>query len=272
MIKKERPICIYFVDNMTKPPFISIIVTVLNGEKTLHHFLQSVATQSYLHYELIIIEGGSTDKTLDLLAQNANVVTQLKQIKGVKIYAALNEGIKMATGDWLYFIGCDDSLYTPYVLEQIAPLLNHQKYDYISGAVINQPSGKKFWPRPHTQWLFHSLHHQATFYHRTVFDRFTYDEKYIIASDYELTLNLFLKRYRLKTVPTIIANFNETGFSGKNPDLAWAECEAIRIKLYGMFIGTLLNKLVRTALWIMYTFRQMGHTTGASFTTPLMHE
>jgi glycosyltransferase involved in cell wall biosynthesis len=249
---------------MTKSPLISIIVAVLNGEKTLPYFLQNIAAQSYLHYELIIIEGGSTDKTLDVLAQNTGVVSQLRKMKGVKMYAALNEGIKMATGDWLYFMGCDDSLFSPFVLESIAPLLDHQHYDYVSGAIIQRPSGKAFRPRPQTQWLFHSLHHQATFYHRTIFDRFAYNERFKIASDYELTLKLFLKRYRLKTVSTTIANFNETGLSGKNPDLAWAECEAIRIQLYGLYMGTVLNKVVGMALWTKRTFRQNSRTTSIS--------
>ena len=235
---------------MTPRPIISVIVAVLNGEQTLHYFLQNVRNQDFTKFELIIIEGGSTDQTIAILDQYSDFIARLETISAVKMYPKLNEGIKIAKGEWLYFMGCDDYFFNDSVLQRIAPHLDARQYDYVSGVVVQVPSKKIFRPRPHTQWLFHSLHHQGTFYHRRVFEAFQYNENLHIAADYELTLRIFLKGYRLKITSETIACFSETGTSGNNPNLARAECADIRRRVYGIFWGTILNYTVHSILRI----------------------
>ena len=235
---------------MNSKPIISVIVAVLNGEKTLDYFLQNIRSQDFKNFELIIVEGGSSDQTQAILAEYATVVTQLKTISAIKMYPKLNEGIKTAQGEWLYFMGCDDYFIDPSALQRVAGHLDAQQYDYVSGCVVQVPSQKLFKPRPYRQWLVHSLHHQGTFYHRRVFEAFQYNENLHIAADYELTLRIFLKRYRLKTITETIACFSETGTSGNNPQVAWAECADIRLRIYGKSVGALLNLVVSSILKI----------------------
>ncbi len=237
---------------------ISIIVAVLNGSKTLDFFLQNLENQTYQNFELIIVEGGSTDDTLGVLHKYSKIISHLKIIDAVRMYPKLNEGIKCAKGDWLYFMGCDDYFFDNSALQRVLPFLDSTQYDYVSGAVKQMPSGKLFFPRPLTQWLFHSLHHQGTFYHQRVFEKFSYNENFNIASDYELTLRIYLKKYRLKIIREIIACFNETGISGTHPRLAWAECDLVRIGVYGRLVGTTLNFLVHRLLYIKKTMKKIG--------------
>lgn len=234
---------------MPSIPRISIIVATLNGSEKLSFLLDNIGSQTSREVELIVIDGGSTDGTLEVVG-NSHVVNQLVNLPGSGLYRALNEGISRATGQWLYFMGCDDYFTDDGILQEIIPHLDETKYDFVVGSVIQVPSGKMFSPRPFTQWLYHSLHHQGTFYHRRIFEKYHYNEVLTLASDYELTLRIFLKGYRLKAMELTVACFSETGMSGTNRELAWKECEEIRKRVYGRPLGALMNFAVMRLLWI----------------------
>lgn len=234
---------------MARKPLISIIVAVLNGEKTIERFLKSYAQQTFENTELIIVHGRSNDGTASLLNRHPGTIHHLIDINTNGIYPALNVGVAKATGEWLYFIGCDDFFFDSEALEKVAKQLDADAYDYIAGSVRYLNSGRFFYPRPATEWLFHSLHHQGTFYHCRIFDKFTYNESLSMASDYELTLRIYLDpAFRLRIVNTMVAYFDETGSSGKNRALAWVECEIIRKRVYGVILGSALNLVVKLLL------------------------
>lgn len=231
---------------------ISVIVAILNEEDNLPGFLDNIRQQSGADFELILIEGGSSDRSLEILAMNRSIIDHLEILPRVSLYQALNQGVDLASGEWLYFMGCDDFLATDTILAEVARLLDEKKHDYGVGIVHQFPSGRIFRPRPATQWLFHSLHHQATFYHRRIFQKFRYNETLSIAADYELALRVYLADYRLKILNQPIAYFNESGTSGRNRQLAWNECVGIRKRVYGPVVGMILNVLVKFLLKIKY--------------------
>lgn len=233
---------------------ISVIVAILNEEDNLPGFLDNIRQQSGADFELILIEGGSSDRSPEILATNRSLIKHLEILPRMSLYQALNRGIDLASGEWLYFIGCDDFLATDTILADVARLLDEKKHDYGVGIVHQFPSGRIFWPRPATQWLFHSLHHQATFYHRRIFQKFRYDETLSIAADYELTLRVYLADYRLKTLNLPIAYCSESGTSGRNRQAAWDECAIIRKRVYGPVVGFILNTIVKFLLEIKSYF------------------
>ena len=99
----------------------SIIIPTFNSEKTLDIALSSIVVQSYQNFEVLIIDGLSTDSTIDIAKKHQKVFPNIK-IKSEKdngIYDAMNKGIALAKGEWLYFMGSDDSLYNDDVLNQI---------------------------------------------------------------------------------------------------------------------------------------------------------
>ena len=91
-----------------KYPLISIIVAVYNGEKTLQRCIDSVFSQTYPHKELIIIDGGSTDGTVDILQTNNDKITYWKSEPDNGIYQAWNKALDHAKSDWICFLGSDD--------------------------------------------------------------------------------------------------------------------------------------------------------------------
>ena len=104
-------------------PIISIIVAVFNSANTLQQCIDSVTQQTYANKELIVIDGGSNDGTVDLLELNSAQVNYWISESDSGIYNAWNKGLNQAKGEWICFIGADDYFFNPKVLEQIAAQL-----------------------------------------------------------------------------------------------------------------------------------------------------
>ena len=102
-------------------PKISIIMAVLNGVNSVEACIQSIVNQTYQNIELIIMDGGSTDGTLDILRRYDDRITVWRSESDRGIYDAMNKGTRRATGDWGLFLGCDDTLSVD--LNNVAPLL-----------------------------------------------------------------------------------------------------------------------------------------------------
>ena len=105
---------------MQYSPLITVIVAVFNGAKTLQHCIDSVAHQSYPNKDLIIIDGGSNDGTVDLLKTNYEQIKYWISEPDKGNYNAWNKGLSQAKGDWICFLGADDYFWDAQVLERMA--------------------------------------------------------------------------------------------------------------------------------------------------------
>lgn len=101
-------------------PTFSIITVVFNGLELLQGTLDSVMMQTYTNYEYIVIDGGSTDGTLDLIRSNEHQITTWISEKDKGIYDAMNKAFGLAQGDFLLFLNCGDRLFDAKVLANIA--------------------------------------------------------------------------------------------------------------------------------------------------------
>lgn len=179
-------------------PILSVVIAVFNAEKTIARAIQSVHAQDYPHKELIIIDGGSNDGTVDIIRSLSAQVTQWESEKDRGIYHAFNKGVSRATGDWILFLGADDYLWAPNVFSDAASKLSKLKncaiaYGRVSvvnaeGAVL-ETVGKP-WPAV-KKIIQHemAIPHQGTFHHKDLYARHgLYREDFKIAGDYELLL------------------------------------------------------------------------------------
>ena len=127
------------MSDIKSKPIFSIITVVLNGEKFLRETIESVKNQSFKHYEYIIIDGGSTDKTLDVIKEHSEHIDFWISEKDHGLYDAFNKGILMAKGKYIGIINSDD-VYTVNALEIINEYFsNNPKIDFVFGSV------KKHW-------------------------------------------------------------------------------------------------------------------------------
>ncbi|WP_317169476.1 glycosyltransferase [Mucilaginibacter humi] len=95
---------------MNTPPAISIIIVTYNAAGTLQVCLDSIYKQQYPSLKIIIIDGNSTDGTVDIIKANINKIHYWQSEPDAGVYDAMNKAVKHLTGDWVYFIGADDEL------------------------------------------------------------------------------------------------------------------------------------------------------------------
>lgn len=217
-------------------PLISIILTVLNGEKTLDKCLLSIESQTFLDYELIIVEGGSKDNTLQIIQDSTIRNKRVNVLQGIGLYAGLNAGIKLSTGQWLYFIGADDELYEPNTLHKISKIIGLTNKDtaiyvgnvnFIKQEMLFRPT---FGSPPY--WMRHEVHHQGMFYAKHLFDDLLYNEDMRIASDYELNLKLAIADIVHQHIDVIVCNFGGDGISENQLENRYSEMDEVYQRLF----------------------------------------
>ena len=111
-------------NSTAEKPLISVVTVVYNGEKTLEQTILSVVNQTYNNVEYIIIDGGSKDNTLDIIKKYEDKIDYWQSEPDKGIYDAMNKGIKLATGEFIYILGCDDFLIDKDIFENIKIYLN----------------------------------------------------------------------------------------------------------------------------------------------------
>ena len=198
-------------------PRITVCIVVFNGRRHISDALASVANQSYSHLELIVIDGGSTDGTLEVLNEYAGKITKLVSEQDSGVYDAMNKACAIAHGDWLIFLGCDDVLSGS--LETIARRLTTNSTVYY-GNVIIRSTGRTYGGRFSRYRLMQSnICHQAIFYPRAIYKTNSYTLKYRLLADYEYNLRLIGHGVKFEYMNIDVAVFNAAGASGAgDPD------------------------------------------------------
>ena len=212
------------VDARVISPLISIIIATYQSKATLQRCIDSVAWQIYPHKELLVIDGGSNDGTVEILKQNSQKIDYWISEPDRGIYHAWNKALGQSHGDWVCFLGADDYLWDEHVLEQMAPHLSRAfpavrvVYGQVvrvnkSGVVLDILGGP--WPTLHAALLVGDMLniHQAMFHHRSLFEvRGKFDESFRIAGDYDLLLRELLGG-QAEYVPCRVAAMQHGGIS-----------------------------------------------------------
>lgn len=211
---------------MTKPT-ISLVVAVKNGARTLQRCIDSIQSQTYPNKELIVVDGQSTDGTVDILSKNNSAIAWWISEADTGIYAAWNKALAHSNGDWICFLGADDYLWDSLVLGHMAPHLAAAfpgvRVVYGQVALVGETGetlGRfgKPWPEMRPAFLTGNVLniHQATFHHRSLLEeRGSFDESFCIAGDYELLLRE-LRENKAQHVPCLVAAMQHGGVSS-NP-------------------------------------------------------
>jgi len=177
---------------------ISIVTAVFNGNKTLERLINSIRMQQDTNVEFIIIDGGSTDGTLDIISSNSDIINYWVSDRDKGIYDAWNKGIEAASGDWIMFLGCDDIL-LPNALKDYRKYLDllpaAKSYDLISSqlemidsneTVIRIKGSAWKWPKYLREV---TIAHPGALHSSNLFKTYgLYDITYKIVGDFELIL------------------------------------------------------------------------------------
>ena len=229
-------------------PKLSIVIPSYNNGNKLIDLLNSIKQQNFSDYEVLVIDGNSTDNTKDVIKKYKSIVSYFVSEKDQGIYDAMNKGIQASKGDWLYFIGCDDLLYESDTLSQVF----HNETDEIQvlyGKIFNKrkqlAEGQEISSKE--ELICTSIWHQSVFYRRTIFEKYGYfDISYKIAADVVFNLSTFSQSFnKWKFMDVIVSVFSGEGISSHTIDLKYHQNQK---KLFHDWFFDIEEHLIYSAL------------------------
>jgi glycosyltransferase involved in cell wall biosynthesis len=170
---------------------VSIVTVVYNDKIGLEKTILSVKNQQYNQYELIIVDGGSTDGTVDVIKKYEKNISVWVSEKDGGIYDAMNKGIDISKGEWICFLNAGDIFFDDNVL-MLFSQYSFMQYNYIYGRHVGVNGDKKvFYKVPRLVMENIKLpNHQAMFIKAFVMRRYKYDIKFKLIADMDLKIKL----------------------------------------------------------------------------------
>ena len=205
---------------MEEQKLVSIITVCFNSEKTIKRTIESVCNQTYRNIESIIIDGKSTDNTLNVVKEYEEIFQERLTVISESdngIYDAMNKGIALARGEMIGIINSDD-FYELDAVEQIMQHVIEDQYQICYGEIrkLKNDIEESVMLLSHRFLEERMIGHPACFVSRAVYEKYgLYDTNYKSAADYEFMLRVFAQK-EVKFIPvySIIANFSLGGMSG----------------------------------------------------------
>jgi glycosyltransferase involved in cell wall biosynthesis len=197
----------------------SIITVNYNNCEGLRQTIESVESLHCDDYEFLIIDGGSTDGSVDVIREHEAAISYWVSEPDKGIYNAMNKGIRQARGEYVNFMNSGDTYYSPDVLNTVRPLLDG--YDIVVGKEFHQDpvsgaTATTFLPLRLSMATFvvGFLPHQGGFIRRTLFDDMPYDEQLRIVSDWKFyMMQTVVRDRRVRLIDLVISRREQGGIS-----------------------------------------------------------
>ncbi len=236
-----------------KIPLVSCVMASKNSQNNIKRAIESVKNQTYKNIEIIVIDGGSEDKTIEIL-ENSDVDYWISE-KDSGIYEALNKGIMLSCGEWIFFLGSDDFILPHSIEKYMRFLLKLEKENQSSQKIEIEFASSKMLILSELKFLnlkvkieeiygkewkwdefkrYMSVAHPGALHRRALFKEVgLFDINYKIAGDYELLLR---KKEKLKAVflDEVSVIMSGEGISRKKPFVGLTEAEKAKVKTAGI--------------------------------------
>lgn len=211
---------------------LSIITVNYNDVSGLERTIKSVISQTFHDYEFIIIDGGSTDGSIEVIKKYQKQIDYWVSEPDGGIYPGMNKGLRQAKGDYINFMNGGDSFHSPDVLEKIFSI--DTDADIITGAHAGSPHPNVGQAGVTMYDLYTgAIDHQASFIRREVAIRHPYDERYKIVSDWKFFIQaLVFDNCTFYYTDIIVVDVDITGISNTNIKLDRLEREAVLKELF----------------------------------------
>jgi len=205
---------------------------VYNNCNNIQKTINSVTNQNYKNIEYIIIDGGSTDGTVDVIKENSNYISQWVSEPDNGIYDAMNKGVLLATGEYILFMNCDDIFYNNNALNDLIFNVDKDKYGLIVGGhVVDYGNGKQKIIN-NTKQLNHKPRkmpycHQSILAKTELLLKYPFDSNYKIAADFNFLYDCITNDNKIKVKNLVVAVVTANGLSDIKRHETWREYRTI---------------------------------------------
>lgn len=235
----------------TGKPAFSVITICWNAEKEIGKTLQSVIGQDCGDYEYVVVDGASSDRTMEIINRYRDSIDILVSEPDKGIYNAMNKGLRLAHGRYVVFMNAGDEFESSGTLSSVKSAIgnNHKEFALVYGDYIRTKGTEETQIIParsaRKAWYGMFASHQSMFYNldflRT--QGFEYDESYKIAADYKLTLEVVHRAGadNVIHIPICVSKFDLGGVSANNQNAGLQEADRARKEVLGMSAVTRLG-------------------------------
>ncbi len=247
--------------NSKQEPVISVIIATMDCANCLLDALDSLRSQKGVDFECIVIDGGSTDGTVDVIKSNEDIITHWVSEPDEGIADAFNKGVRLATGSLVYFLGADDILHDENVFKDVVKEMSafEKPYFFYGDILYSYKKGSKLIHKNFSDRKFRKYNcipHQAMFLDRTFFQKYgLFDTDYRYAMDYE-HISRFINFRRPEFVNRVIAEMRRYGRSSEVLPSHW-EMDRVRLARGYATRGQLVldNMVLKAKILIARLFR-----------------
>lgn len=250
--------------NETWNPVLSVITVVYNNASDIERTMRSVLSQTYKHIEYIIIDGASTDGTLELIKKYEAQIAELVSENDRGIYDAMNKGLEKATGDYVLFMNSGDEIYAPDTVEKVFETLPGADIYYGETEMFDQNwqslGQRRHKAPPHLN--FHSFRYGMSVSHQAIYIRraltVPYDQRYQLSADIDWILKALKKADKVVNTQQYVAKYLVGGMSKKKHRQSLRERFVIFSSHYGL-VSTIFNHFI-IALRLFFYYVINGRT------------
>ncbi len=221
----------------------TIIIPTLNAESQLHTTLESLSGQTYDDFECLVMDGGSTDATVDVVRKYQSHIPALRYFseKDAGIYDAMNKGVTLSQGEYILFLGAGDSLHNNSVLEMVSKYLKTKDVDILYGNILLPLNQLSKHPEKLTNGYFRSgkmICHQSIFSKKSILIDYPFSLSYTYGSDRDWLIHCLKSHKTFAYIPETIANYDTKGISSdiNNRKAVWMESGRILRNHYGFLM------------------------------------
>jgi glycosyltransferase involved in cell wall biosynthesis len=220
-------------------PKVTIITAVLNGEKHIEETIKSIVNQDYGNFEYIIIDGGSTDRTVDIIKRYEEKVKFWVSEKDEGISDAFNKGLKASSGEYINFQGDGDRLFSFDTLSKVFRDHNFNHDTFISGRIerVSEEGCSLFLSKFITDFdkkslLFKlSIPHQGLFTHKSFYEKYgDFDLENVFCMDYEILLRAYHDFPNVITKDVVVSKWRDDGIGNGRTLEIFKEYNHIKVK------------------------------------------
>ena len=210
---------------------ISVVTICYNAESIIEDTIKSVVNQTYPNIEYIVIDGGSTDGTVEIVKKYDSRISYWLSEPDGGIYDAMNKGIKAATGKWINFMNAGDSFHSANSISEAVKMLNEDSIVAYGNTLLLYSFGPKLKIPDSLEKIKQKMvfGHQATFVRTSYHKAHLFDTTFRSSGDYKFFYDTYSMGAKFQYIPVTIANYlTEGGISSSNSGLVKKEDARIR--------------------------------------------
>jgi glycosyltransferase involved in cell wall biosynthesis len=246
---------------LTSLPRISVITIVYNDVTGIEKTILSIVSQTYRELEYVIIDGGSADGTIDIIRKYEDRITKWISEPDKGLYDAMNKGLSLAGGDYVWFINSGDQIFAADTVEKMIRSIDIMPDIYYGGTMIidakgNEIGDRRLKPPRHLSWKSFRkgmlVCHQSVVVRRSIASE--YDLSYRIAADIDWVIRVTRNAYTIHNTGLILSRFLEGGLSRTKVKQGLKERFTIMSHYYG-FVPTFLRHFIFGARLVSFYLR-----------------